>query len=474
MRKLLCFTSFLSLLLVVPTAALPGSAAGAETPDWRAGLAKIVITPDEPIWMSGYAQRNKPSEGKIHDLHAKALALQDTRRNRLVLVTTDLLGLPRSLSDSIARQVEARYRLPRANLVLSSSHTHTGPVVRQSLVGSYGLDAEQSARVQRYGEKLQEKIVTVVGEALANLTPAKVSFGRAEAHFGVNRREPTAAGVKLGINRNGPVDPDVFLLRVDAPEGRLRSIVMSYACHNTTLTGNFYQIAGDYSGFAQETLERTYPEALALFVMGCGGDIDPQPRGTLDLARQHGEELAGAVKKALQGSFSPVRGPLKARFERFMIPLAPSPSREEYQARLNDRDVFIKRHAERMIARMEGARDASFKTIGIRDGRLLSEYPYTLQVLQFGKDLTVVALAGEVVVDYALRLKRELGSQGLWVAAYCNDVFAYIPSARVLKEGGYEADRSMIYYDMPGPWAPQIEEIIIQRVHRQVRHVGRQ
>jgi hypothetical protein len=106
-----------------------------------------------------------------------------------------------------------------------------------------------------------------------------------------------------------------------------------------------------------------------------------------------------------------------------------------------------------------------------RDGHLPAYYPYPVQVWQFGKDLTWIALGGEVVVDYDLRLKKLFGPGKLWVSGYSNDVFAYIPSLRVLKEGGYEGGGAMIYYVQPGPWAPAVEEMIISAVERQVRSV---
>jgi len=106
-----------------------------------------------------------------------------------------------------------------------------------------------------------------------------------------------------------------------------------------------------------------------------------------------------------------------------------------------------------------------------RDGRLPSEYPYPLQVWQFGQDVTLIAMAGEVVVDYALRLKRELGMEKVWVAGYSNDVFAYIPSLRVLREGGYEAEGAMLYYCQPGAFDPSVEETIVQKAHELVKRL---
>ena len=107
-----------------------------------------------------------------------------------------------------------------------------------------------------------------------------------------------------------------------------------------------------------------------------------------------------------------------------------------------------------------------------RDGHLPYDYPYPVQAWQFGRDLTLVAMGGELLSDYALRLKKEAGSTRLWVAGYSNDVFAYIPSLRVLQEGGYEGGGAMLFYGQPGPWAPSVEETIVTKVHELMKRVG--
>jgi hypothetical protein len=157
---------------------------------------------------------------------------------------------------------------------------------------------------------------------------------------------------------------------------------------------------------------------------------------------------------------TPVNGPVKSAIGVVSIPFAPPPSKEEFQARLNDNNVFRRRHAERMLQRIE------------RDGRLISDYPYTIQVFQVG-DLKLIGLAGEVVTDYSLRLKRELRGN-VWVAGYSNDLCSYIPSSRMYQEGGYEVIDSMIYYDLPGPYTPEIEDQIIRKVHELIRKIKTQ
>jgi hypothetical protein len=449
----------IALLVVATINAQPSKRAPIATKaGMRAGFAKIVITPEKNVWMAGYANRTKPSEGKIHDLYAKALVIQDSRGARAVLVTTDLLGLPRALTSEISEYANKSYGLRRDQILFNSSHTHTGPVVKSSLAGAYDLDAAQSALMEDYTRRLKNDLLKVIGEAIKDLSPAMLSFGRGAAPFAMNRRQFNPSGVVIGVNPEGVVDREVPVLRVESVDGNLRGVVFGYACHNTTLTGEFYEFSGDYSGFAQAAVERAHPGATALFVAGCGADINPYPRSKRELAEQHGETLAKSVEQAPTGPIKPVSGAVKSVIGNVMIPFDGPPSKEEFRSRLSDGNVFKRRHAERMIAHYE------------RDGKLISEYPYTVQILKIG-DLTLIALAGEVVTDYALRLKRELAGD-VWVAGYSNDLCSYIPSARMFKEGGYEVIDSMIYYDLPGPYKPELEERIIGKVHALARRVG--
>jgi hypothetical protein len=186
-------------------------------------------------------------------------------------------------------------------------------------------------------------------------------------------------------------------------------------------------------------------------MMGCGADANPQPRGEMDHTRQNGEALATAVEAALGRDGRQVQGRLQSELIQFPIPLAPAPSRSELETRLNDTDKFVRRHAADQLEKLR------------RDGHSPREYRYNLQAVQLGDTVTMVALAGEVVVGYALQLKQRLGADATWPVAYANDVFAYIPTREILAEGGYEADRSQIYYGMPGPWAAEVEATILDK-----------
>jgi hypothetical protein len=435
-------SSLLGLAHAAPTPAL--------TP-WKAGAASVMITPAQPMWMAGYASRTNMSQGNFQELFAKALALEDERGGRLVIVTLDLIGVPRTLRKSLEVRVQKAWQLPPEGLLLNASHTHSGPEFRFGRTPADDGDFKPSTLGDNYGHELEEKLFKLIGSALENRAPARLTYSFARCGVAMNRRLPTKDGYKNGPYPEGPVDHTVPVLRVEGADGKVRAVLFGYACHNTTLA--LYRFCGDYAGFAQEYIEAEQPGAVALFLNGCSGDQNPYPRGTVELAQKHGRSLATAVAAALTTTLKPVNGPLRSAIAEIQIEYAPAPTREEFTARLNSKDKYEVSHAKRMLEKLE------------KGEPLPTQYPYPVQVVQFGDMLTVVALGGETVVDYALRLKQELAGPAVWVAGYSNDVMAYIPSLRIAKEGGYEGGGAMRFSTIhPGPWAESTEERIVGKV----------
>jgi neutral ceramidase len=439
------------LVLLLAAGLLP--AAG-----FRAGVGRIKITPEKPIWLSGYASRNHPSEGVLHDLWAKALAIEDGKGQRVVIVTMDLIGLPRSLSDTVAARVAKEYGLERSRLLLNCSHTHTGPVLRENLKSMYNLDREQAEAVDQFSAVLENKLVGVVGAALGDLAPARLSTGHGKAVIGINRRQVTPKGVIIGLNPDGPTDPDVPVLKIESADGKLRAILFGFSCHNTTLTGEHYKLSGDYAGFAQIDIEKAHPGATAMFMQLCGADQNPNPRGKIEHAEQHGQTMAWAVGGVLAGAMKPVRGNIRTAFLTTDLAFKPH-TREQFVEELNNKDKYRVRRAQAMLR-------------GYDEGHPLRRISYPVQAIRLGKDFTVLALGGEVVVEYALRGKKEFPGENLVVAGYSNEVACYIPSLAVMKGGGYEPEFSQIYYGYPGPFTDDIEETVFTAIHKVMARVG--
>lgn len=445
---LLAIAAFLSAF------SLQSATADEQAPQWNAGSAFVVITPEDSMWMAGYASRNKPSEGVALDLYAKALVLKDADGHQGVIITLDLISVPRPLRDAVALRVQKEYGIPASSLMMNCSHTHCGPELRTSESSLQGLEAEREKLARAYATKLEEQLVALVGAALENSEPSRLSYCRARAAFAMNRRLPQGDSFRNSPNPNGPVDHDVPVLKIENADGELKTLLFGYACHNTTI--GIYEFCGDYAGYAQHYLQAAHPGVTAMFVEGCGGDQNPYPRRTIELARVHGKTLATAVDAALQTPQQPVAGPLKVAMSEVTLDYATPPSKEELQERLKSTNKYIKRHAERLLDQIE------------RKGAIRTSYSPLIQTLQFGDDLTMIALPGETVVDYSLRLKKELSGRNVWVAGYSNDVFAYVPSLRILREGGYEGGGAMIYMTtvvQPGPFTETVEERIIEGVH---------
>ena len=436
-------------------------AAPAGAAEWQAGFASVKITPDAPVPMAGYASRNRPSEGVLLDLHAKVLALADANGARAVWITTDLIGLRAAVTDAIVRRIIDRTGLERRQILINASHTHTGPAIAETDTVAYGLDDESAQRMRAYRRALEDRIVSAVERALARMEPVELSHGAGVVPFVMNRREHTRErGIILGVNPRGPVDRTMPLLKVATPDGRTRAVVFGAATHNTTLTGNEYRISGDYAGFAQEYVERQIPGVQAMFVLGFAGDSNPFPRGTVELAREHGETLGREVMRVLETKLVPVRSPLNVQFDSVDLPLAPAPAPAELK-KMTGRDV--PGWQSWMAARMREALD--------RGEKLPAHYRAPLAVWQFGPDLTLVALPGEVVVDYAPLIEQAIGPLQLWLSGYNNDVFGYFPSVRVLAEGGYET-RGVVHGG-PGFFAPAAQDALIAKVKELARKAGR-
>ena len=343
-------------------------------------------------------------------------------------MTLDLVGIDRDLSRAVCKLIQEKHKLPREAIVLSVSHTHSGPVVGTNLRSMYFYDDEQEKLVAEYTEKLPGLILKAVDAAHANLEPVKLSSAVGKATFGVNRREnkePDVPALREKGELKGPVNHDVPVIAAHNAKGKLKGIVFGYACHATVMS--YQKWSGDYPGFAMIDLEKA-TRGVAMFWAGCGADQNPAPRRAVELAKDYGKQLADAVDAVLAKPMTPVAPAFAATYKEIDLPLAEVPDREAFVQESMSNDKFVAARAKMLLKKINAGE------------KLPEAYPYPVQAWRLGKGLTLVTLGGEVVVDYSLRLKKELGPD-VWVMGYANDVMAYIPSLRVLKEGGHERRR---------------------------------
>lgn len=389
---------------------------------WKAGAASAVITPKDNLWMAGYAARKKPADGTAQDLFAKALALEDRAGHRLVIVTMDFISVGRTFRNAVTARCRSEYRLPPEFLMMNASHTHCGPDLNPR------PGAEE--QVAKYRSFLEDTVVKVVGQALERLVPARLSYSHGRCGFAMNRRRPEHGKYNNRPYIGGPVDHQVPVLSIRDAGDKLMAIAFGYNCHNTTVFSATlppeppkFLFNGDYAGYAQKALQQAYPEAVAMFVNGCSGDQNPYPRNgefpgklPLEMAEHHGETLAHSVVAATLAGAQSFEGTIRAATG----------------------EIELTRNAGK------------------------PPHTYLIQVIRLGDFLTLVALSGETVIDYSLRLKQEIESPVVWVAGYSNEMVGYIPSRRVAAEGGYEAQND---------YTLDVEERIVSKVHELVEQL---
>jgi hypothetical protein len=313
-------------------------------------------------------------------------------------------------------------------------------------MGPY-LEAQKAA-VSRYTERLPGLIYDAIAQAVARLRPATLTFEQGYAGFAVNRR-------RVGHREYpGPVDQDVPVLAVKDADGRMLAILFGYACHNTIMAD--YTIHGDYAGYAQQYLEQRFPGAVALFVQGGGADSNPLPRRKPEQLERYGATLADAVEEVVDGRMKDVAGPLRAAIEFPEVVFEGPFDRARWTAETQSKQPQDVQHGKRMLAVLD------------RGGKIPQTHPYAVEAWSFGDSLTLIGLAGELTVDYALKFKARYGPDTTWIAGYSNDVFGYIPSLRVWKEGGYEGGEAFRFSNFPGRFTPDLEDRITSAVERVV------
>jgi neutral ceramidase len=426
----------------------------AESRNPEVGVAVCDITPELPIRLAGYAGRKRPADKIEHPLLVQALALKNPDGERFVIVALDNCGVSRGFMRPVLQELAAKHQLARGAVAVVSSHTHSAPVLAGTLSEMTQPSPEERSRIEDYSRFLQSKIVEVVSAALADCRPAIFEQGKGRATFAMNRRVYSGDQVVFGDNPDGPVDWDVPVLRIKDAKGSVRAVLFGYACHGTSVRGGdyWYAVSGEYMAYARQHIENHEPGAIAVFLTGMGADIDPSPRGQLLDARRHGLELAGAVMGVLNSPMREVRGSFRFAYDDLELPLVDPPSREELEKDAQNSNVHVKRRAETYLGSLNAGSDLP-RTVTL-----------PVAALRFGNDLTFVFMGGEVVVDYQRRLKRMYAADGIWPVGYAYEVPCYIPSARLIKEGGYETEDSMMFYGYYGPFKTSVENQVLNRI----------
>ena len=439
--------------LVIPillTACRPGLAGDV----YEVGVSKVDITPTYPIRLNGFGNRREESEGVSQPIFAKALAIAEqsnssSSKSPLVLVTLNSLGIRKSMREQVARELKKSHGVPAENLAITFTHSHCTPKVNGACdnIFSQAIPASHQKHIDRYTRELTNSITKVARQALDSMRPAHLERATGSAHFAKNRRTV-----------GGPTDHDLPMLVVrDLKTGQPRAIYVSYACHCVTLS--FNQISGDWAGYAAAMIERRLPGCFAMVSIGAGSDQNPISGVTGDnvqVAEGQGVEIATEVERLLAGELTRISGPATAVYREIKLPLNPPPSREELIAQTQTGRPTDRYNAQTQLQRLD------------RGESLLTEIDYPIQTWTFGDSFCMTFLAGEVCVDYAKRLKSEFDQDRFWLNTYSNDFCCYIPSERLLEEGGYGGGGEVPYFALPNTLKAGLEDRIVEEVHLQI------
>jgi hypothetical protein len=440
---------------------------------WRAGAASVTFTPDEPMWLAGYAVRVEPSRGTLSELQASALALEDAGGRVLVCVSADIIAIPRVLADAAVERVLAStdMRIPREHFLFAATHTHYAPEIRPDIAPFYKIPPQYAAKIPQAGGLLVEAMASAAVKALKNRMPVRVFAGRTSATFARNRRKERAvAAADQGAEQvwsrlipagasEFPEDHEVPVLDVRSPDGSHLAIVFGYACHNLTIDPQDLRYCADWAGFAREQLQQKNPGVMPLFITGCAADQDPHPRASIELSRQYGRELADAVEQCIQSDMVEVGPQLAIAMDDVDLEMQPVTSQwiETSLASQDPPRIFKAEYLQRQIAGGQ---------------KLPTTYPAVLQAIRLGRQVIMIALGGEPVIDWVHQFRNRFSQGGhplVWVAGYCNHLCGYIPTRRIQREGGYEGGRASLWSPLPSSWTESVEERVGNAVDRLVR-----
>ena len=417
------------------------------------GVAKVDVTPKVPVVLAGYGGRTKPFEAVETKLWARAMVIG--KKNPVAIVVLDNCGVTREISDKV-KTILADKGFAKERINVATTHTHNAPNLNgyAPILWQGRMTADQTIASTAYTKRVVDLMVAAIVKARKTAFPASLAWGQGRVTFGGNRRvirDGNWAG--FGFQMNAPVDHSLPILIARDKEKRVRAVWANYACHCTTI-GSKNVISGDWAGYSNQFIEESFSDAVSLVSIGCGADVGPQPGGNADIAKRHGKSLANEVERMVaENRLEELTKMPSVKSTTIKLPLEKPKSKEHWEKLAQTRG-FDQQLAIKMLGEIK------------KSGRISEVVEYPVSCWSFGDQLFIVFLPGEVVVDYAVRLKSELDWKKVWITAWANRMPGYIPSKKVLMQGGYEADFSQVYYGLPGRYQPAIEDLIVEQIRR--------
>lgn len=407
------------------------------------GTSKIDITPDRHIPLAGYSIRQGVFEGVHHPIYAKVLLFRQRdeekgmTRNRL-LVAGDLIWWGTEFTEKLRRELSVRWGMGIEDIILSASHSHSGPQTSM-LMPSLGSADET------YLQEVERKLLAGVESAGNNLESVIIQRGFGTCHIGINRR-------KL---EEGLIDPEITVIRFVNQAGKAKALIVHYTCHPTTTSDNF--VSSEFCGIAMEQIEQEADDGcVALFLQGCCGDVRPRLlrdgkfySGNNDDVLRLGTHFCDSIRKVLVRPMQTLRPcPPSGTHIKLSLPFASVPSLEELAEYSQSADARVREWAQLLLNHPELVKPAV-------------ELNIVRMVLCEG--LSLLAMNAEMVVEYGLFVKK-MSDQSVLPVAYSNGMIGYVSTSKQLSEGGYEPVDSCKYFGLCSPLTEAAEPAIREKL----------
>ncbi|MHB0874773.1 MAG: neutral/alkaline non-lysosomal ceramidase N-terminal domain-containing protein [Anaerolineae bacterium] len=424
----------------------------------QAGYAKVDITPEPGIDLTGYLARMGPAEG-VHDrLHCRALVLRDGD-TQAALIETDTLGFGLQFTREVKRLLQRETGIPAGNIMLAATHTHSGPA---------------TVVLNHCGDVAIDYLGTLPGLALEAVRAAQADLG--EAKVRVDRTTVTGVALNRRDRGNGPLDEELTVVSFVPPSGAAKAALLHYSCHAVVLGPDNLLYSADFPGAACAATEAA-TGVPCMFAQGPCGDINPVIHpGSFDDVESTGMRIANAAAALLRGGGAGRDVSLAVEERPLSLPLAALPSLDSlYQFRAEQRrdpgevEAQFRPVQQKVAQAMSGWAELIIRSYA--SGCTCTELPVVVQRFQLG-DFVLVAIPGEAFVEFGLEAKSlaAAGGKQAVVVAYANGDIGYVPTVAAYAKGGYEVEWAYRYYGYPAPVAPEAGEMIRGAISDFVNH----
>lgn len=406
----------------------------------KAGFGKRSISPAIGSPLAGFAARKGMCQGIHDELFARALVVENDS-TAIALISLDVLAVGSDFVEKTRRAIAARVPLEPAAILISSTHTHAGPVTISTFV-----NPDESLDLH-YMAQLGDAIVGAVETAWQTRFAARTGVGTGTIEgFGVNRRSKDGK----------PVDPEIAIVKIDDAQGRTKAVLINYGCHPTVLGPDNLLASGDFPNPAIDRVEEQLgPDSFAMYVNGAQGDISVghsselsaigviTPGRTFERAAELGHQLGDAVLRALPGIATRASSYLHFETLTAGLPIKPYPNAKQTEQALREAGrkveaVSANGHSAEYRQAQSELLYSSITHFYARETRKYTDgvLPIELQAIQIDENV-FVAVPAEVFVEIGLRIKHASPLR-TFVVGVTNGYIGYLPSRNAYEVGGYE------------------------------------